>query len=54
MKLFLVYVYESIKGRGKENESNGLLDKLLKKYFDIFEWTYQGCYQLGRWVIPLT
>jgi hypothetical protein len=28
-------MYESIEGHGKENESNGLLDNLLKEYFDI-------------------
>ncbi len=36
MKLILVYMYESIKLHGKENESNGLLENLLEKYFDIF------------------
>jgi hypothetical protein len=36
MKLFLAYMYESIKGHEKENESNALLNNLLEEYFDIF------------------
>jgi hypothetical protein len=34
--LKFIYVYELIKHHEKENESNGLMDNVLKKYYNIF------------------